>query len=99
MNLAVDAIKSVLEGIINGGYPMELRVVGAHDCAVVANELFTADTEVPERLLVKETELLAVEEALRALIVLKASETRIWEGASHTWHPHTRASSTGQLLG
>ena len=78
---------------------MQLRVVRAHHRAVVANELFAADAEVPELLSVKKTEVLAVEEALRALIVLKASKGRTWEGVNCARHLNTLASCFGRLLG
>ena len=60
MDILVDAIKPVLEGIVDGRDPVKLGVVGAHHCAVVADKLLAAVTEVPQRLLVKQAILFAV---------------------------------------
>lgn len=58
---------------------MELRVVWSHDCAIVADQLFTAGAEVSQRLLVKEAHSLPVDlvEALGRSLA-KSSSALIW---------------------
>jgi len=55
MNGSVHQIKTGSEGLLHGGNSVKLGVVRTHNCAIVANELFTRVAEVSQRLVVKET--------------------------------------------
>lgn len=56
----VDEIKACAEGLVHGSYAVKLRVVRAHDSAVVANQLVTRIAVVAKRLVVEEAQVLQV---------------------------------------
>jgi hypothetical protein len=55
MNGSIYQIKTGTEGLLHGGNSVKLGIVGTHNCAIVANELFTRIAEISQRLIVKET--------------------------------------------
>ena len=52
MNRSVNKIKSNSEGFLHRSDAMKLGIVRTHDGAVVANQLITRVTEIPEQLIV-----------------------------------------------
>ena len=53
MDAFIDDVEAVPESLVHGRNPVELGVMGSHDCAVVAEEFLTRVTEVAESLVVE----------------------------------------------
>jgi len=66
VNALVNSIKPVLKRFINRTNSMKLGVMRAHNCTVVTDKLFATVTEIPQRLFVQNTVLLAVHGAMTA---------------------------------
>lgn len=48
MDLSIDSIEAVFEGIFNGGDSVQLGVVRSHRSAVITDKLFATYTEVDQ---------------------------------------------------
>ena len=81
MNGSVNQIKTGSEGLLHGGNSVKLSVVRTHNCAIVANELFTRVAEVSQRLVVKETLFLKDRIHLISARVRVAATKHCTEGA------------------
>ena len=57
VDVLIDGFKSVTESFFHVAYSMELCVMGAHHCTVIAQKLLTTVAKVAQRLIVKHTRL------------------------------------------
>ena len=60
MNVFIDLVEPVLEGVVDSADPVQLSIVRSHHCTVVADQLFATVTEVSQLRLVKHASTLAV---------------------------------------
>jgi hypothetical protein len=97
MDRFINTIKPVFEGIVNRTDSMKLGVVRSHDRALIAYELFATDTEVTERLFMKQTHFLSINWRAHALPPILSGETseHIWLTSRECVHCLSSAKNIG----